>query len=105
MTIPDVAVEIVTWRISAFGRAPHVRLAVRADGAAPAPKGTRLVRFSRHRAPVETPVYDRMQLGVGSHIDGPALLEERETTAVLRPGWSATVDDHGSVIAVPSTAA
>ena len=42
---------------------------------------------------------------VGARIDGPALLEERETTAVLRPGWSATVDDHGSLIAVRSSQA
>jgi N-methylhydantoinase A len=103
MTIPGVPIEVVTWRISTFGRAPHVSLAVRADAGTPVPKGTRLVRFARHVDPVETPIFDRTALGVGAHIDGPALLEERETTAVLRPGWSATVDDYGSVIAVPST--
>jgi N-methylhydantoinase A len=48
---------------------------------------------------VETPVYDRGGLGVGATIVGPALLEERETTAVLRAGWTAVVTDDGSVVA------
>ena len=30
---------------------------------------------------------------------GPAIVEERETTAVIRPGWTATVADDGSIIA------
>jgi N-methylhydantoinase A len=93
----------VTWRISVFAGAPRVALAVREDGGDPTPKGSRAVRFTRHDEPVTTPVYDRSTLAVGARIEGPALLEERETTAVLRPGWSATVDPNGSVIAVRST--
>ncbi len=100
MTIPDVPVEVVTWRVSAFAPAPRVTLSTRPAGEAPRPKGTRPVRFARGASPVDTPVFDRASLGVGTHVDGPALLEERETTAVLRPGWSATVNDDGSVVAV-----
>jgi N-methylhydantoinase A len=100
MTIPDVKIEVVTWRVSAFAPAPHVALAAQPRSeAAPTPKGSRPVRFARNADPVDTPVYDRPQLGVGARIDGPALLEERETTAVLRPGWTATVNEDGSVIA------
>ncbi len=99
MTIPGVPIEVVTWRISAFGPAPHVSLATADAGTAAKPKGTRAVRFSRRDDAVETPVYDRRSLGVGTTITGPALLEERETTAVLRPGWVATVNEDGSVIA------
>jgi N-methylhydantoinase A len=102
MTIPDVSVEVVTWRISAVARAPHVALSVQTDAATPQQKGERPVRFSRHDEPVVTPVFDRATLPVGARIEGPALIEERETTAVLRPGWSASVNEHGSIIAVPS---
>jgi len=102
MTIPDVAIEVVTWRISTFARAPHVSLAARTSSEKPRQKGTRAVRFERHSDPVPTPVFDRTTLAAGVRIDGPALLEERETTAVLRPGWSATVDEYGSIIAEPS---
>jgi N-methylhydantoinase A len=102
MTIPDVPVEIVTWRVSAFAPEPAVSLAAAADLPAPAPKARRSVRFRRGEAPVDTPVYDRHRLGVGSRLSGPALLEERETTAVLRPGWTATVAADGSVVAEPA---
>jgi N-methylhydantoinase A len=100
MTIPDVAVEVVTWRISAYAPAPQVSLAARTATGVAAPKGTRAVRFTRGDDPLTTPVFDREMLGVGARIIGPALLEERETTAVLRPGWTATVNEDGSVIAV-----
>jgi N-methylhydantoinase A len=32
-------------------------------------------------------------------LDGPAIVEERETTAVIRPGWSAEVLADGSILA------
>jgi N-methylhydantoinase A len=102
MTIPDVAIEVVTWRVSAFAPAPTVSLAVTGDlTREPAPKGRRPVRFERGTPPVDTPVFDRHALAVGARVSGPALVEERETTAVLRPGWTATVTDDGSLVAEP----
>jgi N-methylhydantoinase A len=100
MTIPGVSVEVVTWRISAFAPAPQVSLAATKATATVTAKQSRPVRFARGEDAVETPVFDRDALGVGTQITGPALLEERETTAVLRPGWTATVNEDGSVIAV-----
>jgi N-methylhydantoinase A len=32
-------------------------------------------------------------------VPGPAIVEERETTAVIRPGWTVTVAADGSLIA------
>ena len=48
---------------------------------------------------VDTPVYRRTDLGVGQRVEGPAIVEERETTAVIRPGWVAEVAGDGSLIA------
>ena len=102
MTIPDVPVEVVTWRVSAFAPEPSVSLVVDGDVSRdPVPKGRRPVRFQRGAAPLDTPVFDRHTLAVGARVTGPALLEERETTAVLRPGWVATVTDDGSLVAEP----
>jgi N-methylhydantoinase A len=98
MTIPGVPIEVVTWRVSAMAPAPTVDLVSHAQAGAD-PKGSRPVRFTRAAEPVATPVYDRYALGRGQRIDGPALVEERETTAVLRPGWSAVVNDDGSIVA------
>ena len=35
----------------------------------------------------------------GSGSIGPAIVEERETTAVIRPGWTVDVADDGSLVA------
>jgi N-methylhydantoinase A len=79
-----------------------VSLAVDADMTRdPVPKGRRPVRFQRGAPPRDTPVFDRHTLAVGARVTGPALLEERETTAVLRPGWVATVTEDGSLVAEP----
>jgi N-methylhydantoinase A len=99
MTIPGVSVEIVTWRVAAFAPAPAVSLAPTTSAGTVTTKGVRKVLFRRGAEPVATPVFDRASLPVGAAITGPALLEERETTTVLRPGWTAVVTDDGSVVA------
>ena len=48
---------------------------------------------------VATPVYRRPDLGVGQTLTGPVIVEERETTAVIRPGWTVTVAADGSLVA------
>ena len=99
LTIPDVGVEAVTWRLSAFAPPapvePHRSVG---DGRAE-PHARRAVRFSRTEGAVDTPVYRRDELGAGQEIAGPAIVEERETTAVIRPGWTARVATDGSLVA------
>ena len=99
LTIPDVGVEAVTWRLSAFASASPVEPRTEVGTGVGAVYRTRPVRFSRGSAAVDTPVYRRVDLGLGQVIDGPAIVEERETTAVIRPGWTATVASDGSLVA------
>ena len=99
LTIPDVGIEAVTWRLSAYALADQVEpVGVVGTGEA-APHRTRPVRFHRSAPAVDTPVYRRPELGVGQVLAGPAIIEERETTAVIRPGWTVTVAADGSLIA------
>jgi len=42
---------------------------------------------------VETAVYDRYALDPGAEFTGPAIVEERESTAVVGPGARCRVDD------------
>ncbi|NDF37951.1 MAG: hypothetical protein EB140_03320 [Proteobacteria bacterium] len=44
-------------------------------------------------------VYDRDALAQGQAIDGPAIIEERETTVVLPPQWRAIVEPGGCIVA------
>ena len=104
MTIPDVAIEAVTWRLSAYAEKAQVRPdtgATGAVGAAP-PVSRRPVVFERGSTAVDVPVYRRQDLGVGAAFAGPAIVEERETTTVIRPGWRAEVATDGSLVATRS---
>ena len=99
MTIPDVAVEAVTWRLSAYAPAIDVDPDLSAGGGEATPASTRPMLFTRGAEPIDTPVYKRNELGAGATFDGPAVVEERETTSVVRPGWSVEVMTDGSLIA------
>ncbi len=66
----------------------------RADGAEGQPSRL-LPQVGEHR---QTPVYDRYQLGPGASFDGPAIVEERESTVVVGPGARATVDESLNLI-------
>jgi len=99
LTIPDVGVEAVTWRLSAYAKAEEFEPLVELSDKHGAPHGTRAVRFTRQGEPIMTPVYRRGDIGRGQVIEGPAIIEERETTAVIRPNWTVTLGSDGSVIA------
>jgi len=47
---------------------------------------------------VETQVFDRDGLGVGTVLAGPAIVEQADTTVWLPPGWSATVLDSAALM-------
>jgi N-methylhydantoinase A len=99
LTIPDVGVEAVTWRLSAYAKADEFEPLVELSDKPGAPHGSRAVRFTRQGQPIMTPVYRRSDIGRGQVIEGPVIIEERETTAVIRPNWTVTLGNDGSVIA------
>ncbi len=99
LTIPDVTVEAVTWRLSAYANADTVEPVAEVGADHGRPHTIRSVRFDRMAAALETPVYRRVDLGKGQRLVGPAIVEERETTAVIRPGWVVEVADDGSLVA------
>ena len=105
LTIPDVGVEAVTWRLSAFAAAATVepQSPSSSDDRGRVPHAAGALR--RGDRPVDTPVYRRPDLGLGQQIVGPAIVEERETTAVIRPGWTASVAADGSLVAERTGAA
>ena len=104
MTIPDVGIEAVTWRLSAYADKASVEpdVITGSNAGQATAKGSRPLVFGRGEAPVEVPVYSRSELGVGAAFAGPAVVEERETTTVIRPGWSVDVTPDGSLIATRS---
>jgi len=100
---PSEPVEIVTWKLSATAQAARIELArARLGGeeteGSRARKGIRRAWFPETGGWTETPVYDRHRLAARASLSGPAIVEERESTTVLPPGVTATVDDYASLI-------
>src|SRR5262245_19925239 len=90
-----VPIEALNWRVTVSGPAPSVAMATARAGdanARQAIKTTRQAWFAETAGFVDTPVYDRYALGPGFEFDGPAIVEERESTAVLGPGARCRVD-------------
>lgn len=96
---PGEPVEIVTWKLSAVAASPRITLpkAPAASGQE-SRKGHRKAYFPEARGYVDCPVYDRYALGAGAMLTGPAIIEERESTTVLPPDLSATVDEYANLI-------
>jgi N-methylhydantoinase A len=91
---PDAEVELV-----------NVRLALVVPGPEPRPEAAspghmeRSARKARFRGQwMETAVL-RGEPGAGAEVAGPCVFELPEATLVLPPGWSATVDDRGTIVA------
>ena len=49
----------------------------------------------------EALIYDRLGLAVGAEIQGPAILEQSDTTIFVDPGLKATVDGFGNLVIRP----
>ena len=47
---------------------------------------------------MEVAVLDREKMGEGSEVEGPAIVEFKESTCVVRPGWSGTIDGVGTLV-------
>ncbi|QYJ15404.1 Acetophenone carboxylase gamma subunit [Rubrobacter xylanophilus DSM 9941] len=47
---------------------------------------------------LEVPVLARERMGEGSEVEGPAIVEFRESTCVVRPGWGGRVDGVGTLV-------
>jgi N-methylhydantoinase A len=98
----DEPTEIVNWKVEAVGPTPSIAEShgsAKAGGASRALKGTRQAYDPVSGGLAAWPVYDRYALAPGAVVQGPALIEEHESTCVIIPGSSVTVDAHFNLIA------
>jgi N-methylhydantoinase A len=96
-----IMLEAVNWRVVVSGPTPSLDLRRTALGdgtAAGALKGHRPVYFPQYREYHSTPIYDRYHLGPGAALTGPAIVEERESTAVIPPASTGVVDEFSNLI-------
>jgi N-methylhydantoinase A len=90
-------VELIDLRVTVVGTTPKPRLARPPRGSGLAePVGRRAIRHGgeRHQAAV----YDRGRLLAGQRLDGPAIVEQDDTTTLIPAGFAAAVDDWGHLV-------
>jgi N-methylhydantoinase A len=98
-TIANTPIDVVSWRVVAQGPKPELASFGAEHGGGEPRKGTRAVWLPDAKEFAEIPVYDRYALGHGATLEGPAIVEERESTVVVGPEARLTVDAQRNIIA------
>lgn len=96
-----LGLEVMTIRLTATGGIPNIALqTVESDpsSAQAAVKGFRQAYFADLGGFVDTPVYDRYALKADATFEGPAIVEERDSTAVIGPKATVRVDQYQNLI-------
>ena len=91
---------MVNYRLGAIGliEKPDLKEEPEAEGEkAPEPVAKRSVLFDGEEDYIMTPVYDRNQIMPGCTIEGPAIIEQMDSTCVIPPGWSAYTDGYRNI--------
>jgi N-methylhydantoinase A len=91
-------VEIVNLRLVAIGKLPQMKLI----------KETKIKQSVLEAADyrnvyyqdrfLRTPIYNRKMLNSGTVLNGPAIIEQLDSTTVIFPDQQATVDDFGNIL-------
>jgi N-methylhydantoinase A len=97
---PDVPLEAITWRLEVSGPRPEIQLGGEegSSSSSGAQKGTREVYLPEDGGFQAVPVFDRYHLGPGAAFEGPAVVEERESTVILGPEGRAEIDSARNLI-------
>ena len=95
-------VEIVNWKVEARGPFPvmhEAKMSVNGAAKRDSRKGVRKAFFPEMPELGECPVYDRYALSPGDEIEGPAFIEENESTCVVGVGDRVRVDRNLNLVA------
>ena len=92
--VMDDPIELVNVRMTAVVARDSPSVTYRTTG--DAEKGRREAFFDDGFH--ETPVFDRTGLGESGSVTGHAILEQNESTVVVPPGWSGTVNSDGTLL-------
>ncbi|MGE5816865.1 MAG: hydantoinase/oxoprolinase family protein [Deltaproteobacteria bacterium] len=94
-------VELVSLRLTSLGLVPQAKLSpgkITGRKVAEAKTSERKVFFGKEHGMLNTQIYDRDKLEPEHRIDGPAIVEQLDTTTVIHPEQEATVDEYLNLI-------
>lgn len=96
-------VLITKTKLTVSGRVPRLTVPPLAKGdMEPTPSGTRKVVFST-AGKREARVYAESSMAPNSRVEGPAVIEGRNTTILLPPGSAASADEAGTLVIAVDT--
>jgi len=90
-------IEFLDFKTTALGAEKPLLLPKVKRGKA-SPKAYRKVLLDGESEFIECPVYERSHLGEGSHLDGPAIVEEQYSTTLLDRNDRMSVDEYGNMM-------
>lgn len=99
---PELPVESVVARVIAYGLRPMPELPRETAAAEGTAYATRPVRFRDRDEPYATAIYRRSELARGQRVDGPAIIEQLDTTTVVPPGARAEVHESAALVITPT---
>jgi 5-oxoprolinase (ATP-hydrolysing) len=99
----DAEIDIVNIRVVGIGRIAELEPTTAEPGGGDPSDAQTLeheVVFDVDGRPERrvTPFYDRARLRAGDRIDGPAIIEQYDSTTVVPPGLSAEIDRFGNIV-------
>jgi N-methylhydantoinase A len=90
-------VELIDLRATVTGATPKPELRRPARGLGPAkPAGRRPIHYRGQRH--DAAIYDRRDLLAGQQVDGPAIVEQDDTTTLIPAGFVGEVDGFGNIV-------
>jgi N-methylhydantoinase A len=95
--IAGEVIELIHFNVSVIGSVARIDLPELPEMPTPQPTNERLVYF-RSAGYLPTAIYRRSQLGRGTTIRGPAIIEEEDSTTLVPPNVSAVVSPHGILV-------
>jgi N-methylhydantoinase A len=96
----ETRLEVVTARCRAVGRVVRPPWREWPERAPAQPGGHRPVYFRQAADYLSTPIFERNDLTREQVVEGPAIIEEWNSTLIVPPTWQAAVDRLGNLIMV-----
>ena len=94
---PGEPIQLVNVRLTAIGDIAKPKLQKVQSTSADAQIANRQVYFEESNGFVDCPIFDRYKLVANQQISGPGILAELDSTTLLHPNSTATVDEYGNL--------
>ncbi len=93
--LPGAAIELINLRVTALR--PELPVPLVAESGSPAEPARREVWFNAD-SPVDCPIYRRESLAPGTELEGPAIVEEPDSTTLVFDGDRLVVHESGVLV-------